>query len=247
MKPSTRQFLLVAAAAVAAAALVACSKPVPPTASIATPTPATITSPAGRYELDPTHSSLSFSVNHLGLSNYVARFTGYQVTLDLDPANLPASSLVATINPASIRTDYSGDYRAAVKDSKFQSWDEDLAQSDKFFNASQHPKIEFRSTRVEQMAPGVLSIAGDLSLRGQTRPVTLSATLVGSTAVHPFTGKGGVIGFSASGSFKRSEFGMDYLLKPPLVGDTVTIQFEGEFGQTATGTASSAKATPTKS
>ncbi len=220
--------------ALVAIALVACSPPAPPAEKQAADSAAAtvrIEAPAGRYALDPNHSSLSFTVNHVGLSNYVARFTKYEVTLELDPQNLADSSIVATIDPTSIRTDYSADYRALHPDSKFQTWDEDLAQSDKFFNAGQHPQIEFRSTRVEQTGPGSLRIVGDLALRGQTHPVTLQATLVGSSSTHPLYGGGGAIGFSAQGEFERSAFGMDHLLKPLLVGDTVGIEFEGEFRQ----------------
>lgn len=216
-------------------ALAACSQNAAPggkqTAAASTPAPVEIKAPAGRYELDPTHSSLSFSINHVGLSNYVARFTKYHVTLELDSANLAGSSVVATLDPTSIRTDYSADYRALHPDSKFQSWDEDLAQSDKFFDAGRHPQIEFRSTHAEQTAPGALTIAGDLILLGQTKPITLEATLVGSAPTHPFYKGGGAIGFSATGTFDRSSFGMNYLLKPPLVGDVVTVRFEGEFRQ----------------
>lgn len=219
------------ATSVMAIALAACSQPAPPAEQQAAAAPVQIKAPAGRYELDPNHANLSFRVNHVGLSNYVARFTKYKVTLDLDPENLAASSVVATIDPTSIRTDFSADYRAGHPDSKFQGWDEDLAQSDKFFNAGQHPQIEFRSTRVEQTRPGSMQIVGDLTLLGQTHPVTLEATLVGSSPTHPFYGGGGALGFSAKGEFERSAFGMSHLLQPPLVGDAVTIEFEGEFQQ----------------
>ena len=187
--------------------------------------------PAGQYRIDPTHSSLSFSVNHLGLSNYVARFTSYKVLLQYDPAQPEKSSVEVTIDPASIRTDYPADYKATHADSKFSSWDEDLAQSDKFFNAGKFPEITFRSTQVRSSVPGALQIVGDLTLLGQTHPVQLDATVVGSTASHPMQSTLGAIGFSARGSFKRSTFGMTYLLSPPLIGDEISIQFEGEFNQ----------------
>lgn len=222
------------AGSVLLATLAACSQSSPPaveqTAAPPAPAPLQIAAPQGAYQLDPSHSSLLFRVNHVGVSTYVARFTRYEVKLDLDPANLAASSVTAAIDSASVRTDFSGDYRAHHPDSKFQTWDEDLAKSDKFFNAGVHPQILFHSTRVEQTGPGALQITGDLTLLGQTHPVSLEASLVGSSAAHPFGG-GGAIGFSATGSFQRSTFGMDHLVKPPLVGDTVTIQFEGEFRQ----------------
>jgi polyisoprenoid-binding protein YceI len=205
----------------------------PGTTHAATPealAPPAISAPAGTYQLDPNHSSITFRVSHLGLSNYVARFTRYQATLELDPRNLSASSVAAKIDPTSIHAEFSGDYHAAVKNTLFRSWSEELAQSPKFFNAGQFPAIQFRSTRVEQSGGGAVRIVGDLLLLGQTHPITLNATLVGSSEKHPFGG-GGAIGFSATGSFNRSIFGMNHLLQPPMIGDTVTVQFEGEFRQ----------------
>lgn len=219
----------------AATSLVACSPSTPPAEpkanTAAESAPAPITAPAGQYALDPNHSSLSFKVNHLGFANYTARFTKFDVKLNLDPANVAASSVTATIDPASVRTDYSGDYKAGHATSPYNSWDEDLAQSPKFLNAGAHPQISFTSTGVEQTGPGKLRVTGNLALLGQTLPVTLDATVVGS-GEHPFT-KRGAIGFSATGSFNRSSFGMTHLLQPLLVGDAVTIQFEGEFQQPA--------------
>jgi polyisoprenoid-binding protein YceI len=187
--------------------------------------------PAGQYQLDPTHTSLSFSVNHLGLSNYAVRFTNYTATLQFDPAQPGKSSITASIDPGSLRTYYPADYRASHPDSKFASWDEDLSQSEKFFNAGKFPQISFRSTAVQASGPDALHIVGELTLLGQTHPVELNAIIVGSTASHPMKPGLGAIGFSARGSLRRSEFGMNYLLDPPLVGDVVTIAFEGEFHQ----------------
>lgn len=238
----------------AAFALVACSEPqeprevatqtvqesvqeniqeaTPPAAetAVAEPVQVEIAAPAGLYRLDPNHASLHFSVKHLGVSNYVVRFTSFDVTLDLNPDDLSASSVSATIDPASVRTDFSGDYQGTHPDSGFSSWDEDLAKSGNFLNAGEYPSITFKSTRVEQAPDGTLQVTGDLELLGQTRPITLEVEVVGSEQAHPFSGVG-LIGFSARGTFNRSDFGMTHLLTPPLVGDTVTLQFEGEFLQ----------------
>ena len=100
--------------------------------------------------------------------------------------------------------------------------------SDKFFNAAQYPEIRFQSTSVTEQPIGTLQISGDLTLLGQTHPVVLQGSVVGSAEQHPFTNQG-VVGFSVSGTFKRSTFGMDFLLSPPLVGDEVTVSFEGEM------------------
>jgi len=189
-----------------------------------------IAAPAGQYQLDPNHASLHFSVRHLGVSNYVMRFTDFDVTVDLVPDDVTASTVSVTIDPASVRTDYAGDYQGTHPDSPFASWDEALARDEKFLNVAEHASISFTSTGVSVTADGTLLVSGDLTLLGQTRPITLQATVEGSEQAHPFTGAG-LIGFSATGTFQRSDFGMTHLVTPPIVGDTVTLQFEGELLQ----------------
>ncbi len=186
--------------------------------------------PAGLYRMDPNHSSLSFSVTHLGLSNYVLRFTQFAADMNLDPAQPGAASVSVTVDPTSIRSDYPGDYRGSHKNSPYASWDEDLAQSPKFLHAAEFPQISFVSRSVTVTGAQSLRIQGELTLRGQTHPLTLQAEVVGAAAAHPFSGVG-AIGFSASGRFKRSDYGMSHLLDPPLVGDLVSLRFEGEFNQ----------------
>jgi polyisoprenoid-binding protein YceI len=194
------------------------------------PEPVNIQAPASEYRLDPHHSSLLFSVTHLGLSNYVMRFSDFDVALDLKPDDLPASSVTVTIDPTSVATDFEGDYQKTHPDSPFETWEQDLAQSPKFLNAGEYPTISFESRRVTPTDKGTLLVEGDLELLGKTRPVTLEAEVVGAMAQHPMQGVG-ALGFSAEGSFKRSDFGMTHLLEPPLVGDTVTVRFEGELLQ----------------
>lgn len=189
-----------------------------------------IDAPAGRYLRDPNHSFLGFSVSHLGLSNYVVRFRDYTVELDLRPDELPASRVRVEVDPASVAVDYFGDYAATHPESPFGSWEEDLAQSPNFFNAGEHPRIRFESTRVEPAPDGTLKVHGELTLLGRTRPLTLDAALVGAMPAHPISGAG-ALGFSATGALKRSDFGMTHLVDPPLVGDEVRIRFEGELHQ----------------
>lgn len=192
----------------------------------------TVDAPAGTYRLDPNHTSLAFTVRHLGLSNYIVRFAKHDVTIDLKPDNMAQSSVMVTVDPTSVSTLYSGDYKATHPDSKFAGWNEDLAKSDKFFNAEEYPEIRFESTEVKPVGKNELEITGDLTLLGKTRPITLDAVLIGSAEKHPvYQDVQGAMGFSAIGEFKRSDFGMDYLLKPPLIGDNVVVNFEGEFQQ----------------
>jgi len=236
--------------ATAAFALVACSEsPAPETvrpetqdpapevveetinqAVMAEPVEIQIDAPAGTYKVDPNHASLHFSVKHLGVSNYVMRFTDFDVTVELNPDDLQASSVSMTIDPASIRTDFPGDYKGTHPDSPFDTWDQNLAKGGDFLNADEYPAITFTSTSVEPTDEGALHVTGDLELRGETQPVTLEVSVVGSAQAHPLLGVG-LIGFSATGAFERSDFGLTHLLEPALVSDTVTLHFEGEFLQ----------------
>jgi len=195
-------------------------------------TPAPIYAPAGAYLLDVNHSSLTFSVSHLGLSNYVVRFTRFDGSINLDPKNVANSSVTFTVDPSSVRTDYRGDYRATHPKSTFASWDEALGRDPNLLNARQFPEATFQSTSVEVTGPNTARVVGDLTMLGQTRPATFTVTWIGSTAKHPFTGTG-AFGVQAVGTINRSDYGMTYLLgadgKPDLVGNAVTLTLNGEF------------------
>ena len=188
---------------------------------------ADIKAPKGTYKNDPYHSSLTFKIDHMGLSHYTARFTKFNATLDLDPAKLASSSVTVNIDPTSVRTDYSGDFKAVQKDSPYKTFDESIARGDKFLNADKFSTITFKSTKVVQ-AGETLKITGDLTFLGVTKPATLLGSVVGSVEKHPFMGKG-VVGFSATGTVKRSNWGM--IGTQSFLGDDVTIIFEGEFDQ----------------
>lgn len=187
-----------------------------------------IKAPKGEYKLDPNHASLTIKVLHMGLSNYTLRFTRFDATLSLDPANLEKSSVTATIDPASIETDYPGDYKATHKDSPYATFDEALSKGPKFLNSGTYPTITFKSTSVKARKDGRLAVTGDLTFLGQTRPVTLDTVVVGSMEKHPYIPKG-LVGFSATTKFNRSEWGM--VGTQQFLGDEVNLVFEGEFQQ----------------
>src|ERR1700692_3091247 len=67
---------------------------------------AEIKAPKGTYKNDPYHSSLTFKIDHMGLSHYTARFTKFNATLDFDPGKLANSSVTVSVDPTSVRTDY---------------------------------------------------------------------------------------------------------------------------------------------
>jgi len=173
--------------------------------------------PTGTYALDPTHASVTWKVNHLGLSNYTARFTTMNASIDYNAETPEASSVSATINPSSVETDYpfpdNVDFDAEIR-------------GEQFFNVGAFAEIAFQSTSLSMTDDMHGTMTGDLTFHGVTKPVTLSVTMNGAMAEHPYAKKP-AMGFSATGVVKRSDFGVDYLV--PYIGDDVTVLIEAEF------------------
>lgn len=186
----------------------------------------------GNYSLDKGHAFLWFEVSHNGVSNYRANFTDMDVKLKFDPSHPDAdhNSVSVTINPASIVSNYPGDYKAGHAKSPYNSWDEDLSQNPKFLNAGAFPKITFQSTSLNSTGEYTGKMTGDLTFLGVTKPITMDVTYNG-TGNKPWFGERDLIGFNAETVLKRSDFGMDHLQK--FVGDEVTVKFTGEFLQDA--------------
>ncbi len=176
--------------------------------------------PAGRYTLDKSHASLVFRLSHLGFSFYTARFQRFDATLDIDPEKPEAARVEATIDPASLDlpTPPEG-FKAALLG---PDW----------LDAGTYPTIAFRSTKVTPTGETTATIAGELTLHGATKPVTLDATFNGGYAGHPMD-PNARIGFSATGTFKRSDFGIAYGIPAPGttmgVGDEIDVAIEAEF------------------
>ena len=166
---------------------------------------------AGDYKLDPDHAYVHFRVGHLGLSTIVGRFNSVVGTLDFDPAKIESTRLQGVIEAASIDVN-NADLEATLQGS---SW----------FKAQLFPEIGFVSTGVVRADNGDLLITGDLTLRGITKSINLNATFNGG-ADNILTGKY-TLGFTASTSIKRSDFGMDGFAA--LVADDVAVELHGEF------------------
>ncbi len=167
--------------------------------------------PAGTYQLDPNHTSVSFKINHLGFSHYTARFDKVEATLNFNSGSPEQSGLDVTVYPNSI-------------DANNAKLEEEL-RGDKFFNVIQFPRATFQSTKIERTGPTSGKVTGDFTLLGVTHQLTLDVNLVGG-GTRPMDNKK-VIGFTATGTFKRSDFGLSNLL--PLVGDDVMLEIETEF------------------
>lgn len=179
--------------------------------------------PAGTYSLDRSHASLLFRVDHMGFSRYTARFTDFDAELEFDPEQPAAASLTATVETASIETDFPFPEQV--------DFDAQL-QGEEWLNTAEHPQMTFRSTGVTMTGPSSARIDGELTLRGVTKPMTFDATFNGGypgMSLDP----NARIGFSARGTLQRSDYGMRFGIPEPGsnmgVGDEVEVIIEVEF------------------
>ncbi|QMW21466.1 YceI family protein [Sandaracinobacteroides saxicola] len=178
--------------------------------------PMKLTVPSGVYGMDAAHSSLVWRVKHLGLSWYTARFAKMDGSVTLDAANPLNSKVNVTIDAASVKTEFPFPDQT--------DFDKKLT-GEQVMNAAKFPTITFASTKLVSTGPNTGKMTGDLTFLGVTKPVTLDVTLNGAMD-HPMM-KVPVLGFSAKGSIKRSDFGQKMYL--PAVGDTVELVIEAEF------------------
>lgn len=177
---------------------------------------------AGRYQIDLQHTRLLFRVSHLGFSQYTALFTEVSADLDFDPAAPERMKIRASVPVASLEThdpDAKLDFNAVLT-------------GPEFLDAGRFPQITFVSTKVELTAEHQADVTGDFTLHGVTKPLTLQVVYNGGWGDMPMDA-GARIGFSVTGSFNRSEFGMGFGVPPEGstmgVGDRVEIVLETEF------------------
>ncbi|AXE64277.1 hypothetical protein HPO_06968 [Hyphomonas polymorpha PS728] len=183
---------------------------------------------AGTYAIDPTHTSVTWRVNHFGLSKYTGRFKTVDATLQFNPEDPAANSITVTIDPLSVETDYPADYKASHADSPYATWNEDLARNANWLNGDAFPQITFTSTSITQETASTGKVTGDLTFLGVTKPVTLDVTYNGK-ANFPWAPEADKIGFSAKAVLKRSDFGN--ATYAPNIGDEVEVLIETEFQQ----------------
>lgn len=160
------------------------------TAAFANTAPAPV--PAGTYKIDAVHSGAFFEVGHLGgVSRFMGRFRDLSGELVVDS---PEKSRVKV----EVKTD--------SVDSNHDGLDKHLKSPD-FFSAVQYPTMTFTSTGLTLNPAGEGTLAGNLTLRGVTKPVTFKLRHVG-------TGKGMKgeqrVGYVATGTIKRTDFGVNF-------------------------------------
>ncbi len=169
-----------------------------------------------QWTLDPSHSEVGFSVRHMMISTVRGNFQNFSGTAEFDPESIGTGSIQVEIDVSSIDT------RDENRDGHLKSAD--------FFDVESYPTITFRSTSVEARGNGAYNVHGELTIKGESRPVTLDASF---TEVVPDPFGGTRIGVSASTQIDRKEFGLEWnqALETGgvLVGENVGITIDAQL------------------
>ena len=170
------------------------------------------------FDIDANHSRIWFDVNHQGYSIMRGLFRDFNGTFNFDADDPTASSLDIMIDAASVNM--------------FHEGLNDHLKRDDFFGVETHPQLHFVSTRVEAMGENHLAVHGDLTILGQTNPVTLD---VMQNQLGQTRSGADKVGFSATTSLDRTDYGMTF--GAPNIGTdvSITIQLEATHGGGAPG------------
>jgi polyisoprenoid-binding protein YceI len=171
--------------------------------------------PAGAYTVDTKETLVRYEVLHFGSSDYWGTFPGATGTMRLDPRNLGATQLEVNVPVATVETTN-------------RELDGELF-SDEFFDGETYPHLTFVATAVKRTGPRTVAISGKLSMHNVTLPVVLDATFIGG-GPSPFNSKEIIIGFRATASVKRSDFGLGKYV--PIVSDETHIVISVAFKKT---------------
>ncbi|WP_145104084.1 YceI family protein [Cereibacter sediminicola] len=162
------------------------------------------------YVLDPSHSQIVFTYNHLGFSTGSGMFSGFEGEIAFDQDDPAASSVTVSFPVRSMLTGWEARFE------HFMSAD--------FFDAGEDEMVTFTSTDIEVTGEKTAKITGDLTLNGVTKPVVLDATL-NQAGMHPMENKPWA-GFDATTTVLRSDFDLGQFA--PFVSDEVQIQISIE-------------------
>jgi len=167
-------------------------------------------SAAETYKVDTAHTYVMFRVKHLGVGYSYGRFNGPAGKFVFDESSPSNSSIEMQVKTNDV-------------DTKVDKRDNHLKSPD-FFNAAEHPEISFKSTSVKKISSNTYEVAGNLTLLGKTRPISMKASDTGA-GEDPW-GKYRR-GFETTFTIKRSEFGMNFMLKGVSDEVDITVSVEG--------------------
>lgn len=166
-----------------------------------------------QYELDPTHTTVAFLIDHIGFAKTLGMFTEMEGTFTYDMETQELSDVSVTVSTASVNT--------------FNEARDGHVRNKDFLAVDAHPTMTFTATGGTPTNDTSGTVEGELTLLGKTLPLTLDVTLNKADA-YPFGHKRFVLGLTARGTVKRSDFGMSYGVENGLVGDEVDLIIEAE-------------------
>jgi polyisoprenoid-binding protein YceI len=169
----------------------------------------------GNWQLDPYHTQVEFSAKHLGMMNVRGRFEDVSAVADIDPDNPEAASVEVTIQTVSVKTNN-------------PARDNDL-RSGNFLEVEKYPVITFKSTGVQATGENQFKLNGDLTIKGNTRPVTLHVTKYGEFN-DPMMGHR--IAYGAQTEINRKDYGLTFNMLLDgrwVVSEDIQIEIEGEL------------------
>jgi polyisoprenoid-binding protein YceI len=174
--------------------------------------------PPGAYEIETHHTQVIFAIPHLGLTDYYGRFEKVSGTLNFNPGAPEKSSASVSVDTGS----------ANVMSSEV------LGQlvGPTVFDAAKFPTATFKSTSLVRSGPTSGKMTGDLTIHGVTKPVTFDVTFNGGLKAP--IGNAYDLGFHATTTIKRSDFGLDKMMWNSFVGDDVKLTIEAMFLQQKT-------------
>ncbi len=146
------------------------------------------------WNIDPTHSEITFSVRHMMVSKVTGTFNVFKGTMEIDEANPANSAVDAEAETSSIHT------RDERRDGHLRSAD--------FFEAEKYPTITFKSTKVESKGDNEYKVIGDLTMHGVTKEVEFNAEYSGQLAKDPFGMQRA--GLTAMTTLSRKDFGLNW-------------------------------------
>lgn len=166
-----------------------------------------------RYELDPEHTTIAFMVDHLGYADTLGLFLEFEGGFTYDMESQELSDVSITVQTASVNS-----FNAA-RDNHVRNKD--------FLNVETFPVMTFTATGGTPTSDTTGTVEGNLTLLGQTHPLTLEVTL-NKAANYPFGHGRFTLGISAKGTVIRSRYGMTYAVDNGFVGDEVQLILETE-------------------
>jgi polyisoprenoid-binding protein YceI len=169
------------------------------------------------WKIDPAHSSAQFAVKHLGISTVRGAFSSVKGVVQWDDQDVTKCSVDVTIDVNSV-------------DTRVPDRDKDL-RSERFFDVEHFPSMTFKSKKVDQVAPGKLKVAGDLTIRGVTKEVVLDVDGPTPPVKDPWGNQRMAI--NATSKVNRQDFGVKWNAKLDsggvVVGDDVAITIDAEI------------------